>query len=96
MRENQGGVAFLVKNGNSKTINTAGSSRQFGAGDRYDSSLASFREITFEDNIASIYTTYGTFAALTDNGKIITWGQFTSEQETGDKSVIMEVIMNKC
>ena len=67
------------KSGGNKSISTAGSSNEYGAsGKRYNYNTTQFTDVTLGNEIASVYSTYGAFAALTTSGKIKTWGQFSS------------------
>lgn len=84
---NNNAVAFLRQENGNKSVSTAGRSRQFGAGkERYEYTGANFSGVTVGNNIVSIHATYGAFAALTQEGKIKTWGQFSSSEDANIES----------
>ena len=88
MIPNDGGVAFLVQNNGNNTVSTAGEYREFGAGkERFDYyNYGQFTSIDTGNNVVSLHATYGAFAALTSDGKIKSWGQYSSNQDSNKQS----------
>lgn len=76
---NEDAIAFLYQTDNIKKIQTEGLQQYGGDMSKYNNTDGTSTPVVIADdvNIAIIKATYGAFAALTTNGKIISWGQYS-------------------